>query len=336
MASLANILEQLRGFDVEHAMGLRPPCPDVALELDRQSMTLVRLKPKRRRRPTLEAYKIQMSNTAGVPATIFDQEMIGAEPLSELLRGLYESAGTRPGRVSLVLPDNLAKISLVTLPERPPSRKQLEEAVRFKMRRSVPFRLRDAALSYQVIPGEGKAVTILVALIRRSLIERYEQALEMIGARPGLIDLCTPSLLNLCRKELAAAASSGDVALLNSARNYFSLVIFRDQRLIFFRCKTYSMRAEPTAEINGLLAREVDYSLSYYEEKLSGEGIGTLLVRSADTAVEEVTRDLSGLDVKQVQPIDPVVAIPFADGQQVDSPTAQRIAPALGAATGRR
>ena len=83
------------------------------------------------------------------------------------------------------------------------------------------------------------------------------------------------------------------------------------------------------------MAREVDYSLSYYEEKLSGEGIGTLLVRSADKPVEQVTRELQGLDVKQVHPIDPVVCIPSEDGQKVDPPTAQRIAPALGAAVGR-
>ena len=332
MASLADMLQQLRGFDLERAMGLRPPYPDVALELEQQSMTLVRLKPKRH---TLEAYKIQTLDEAGVPATIFDQDVVAPERLREQLRGLYESAATRPGRVSLVLPDNLAKISLLSLPERPPSRKQLEEVVRFKMRRSVPFRLRDATLSYQIIPGEGKSVAILVALIRRNLIERYEQALEAIGAKPGLIDLCTPSLLNLCRKELAAAATSGDVALLNCAQNYFSLLIFRGGRLIFFRCKTFSMRAEPPTEVNGLLAREVDYSLSYYEEKLSGEGLGTLLVRSADQPVEEVTRNLIGLDVKQVQPIDPVLSVPSADGQQIDSPTAQRIAPALGAAVGR-
>ena len=332
MASLAEMLKQLRGFDLERTMGLRPPCPDVALELDPRSMTLVRLKPKRH---TIEAFQIRTLDEAGVPATIFDQDVVAPERLREQLRGLYESAGTRPGRMSLVLPDNLAKISLLTLPERPPSRKQLEEVVRFKMRRSVPFRLREATLSYQIIPSEGRSVAILVALIRRNLIERYEQALEAIGAKPGLIDLCTPSLLNLCRKELAAAALKGDVALLNCAQNYFSLVIFRDGRLIFFRCKTFSMHADQPAEVNGLLAREVDYSLSYYEEKLSGGGLGTLLVRSADKPVEEVASDLIGLDVKHVQPIDPVLSVPSADGRKIDSPTAQRIAPALGAAAGR-
>ena len=233
-----------------------------------------------------------------------------------------------------MLPDNLAKISLLTLPERPSSRKQLEEAVRFKMRRAMPFRLRDAVLSYQVIPGPDKAVGILVALVRRSLVERYERALVTIGAKPGLIDLCTPSLLNLCRKQLAQVPD-GDVALLNCAQNYFSLVILRDRRIIFFRCKTYSMRAEPAAEVNGLLAREVDYSLSYYEEKLAGEGIGTLLLRSADKPVDQVARELGRLDVKQIQPIDPASWVPSTHGEKLDVPTAQRIAPALGAATRR-
>ena len=35
MASLAEMLEQLRGFDLERAIGLRPPCPDVALQSKR-------------------------------------------------------------------------------------------------------------------------------------------------------------------------------------------------------------------------------------------------------------------------------------------------------------
>lgn len=335
MASLADMLEQVRGFDLERAVGLRPPLPGVAIELDRQAMTLVRLKPKHRRRPTIEAFKIQTSTEAGVPSTIFDQDAVDPALLSEQLKSLFESAETRPGRVSLVLPDNLAKISLLTLPERPSSRKELEEAVRFKMRRAMPFRLRDAVLSYQVIPGPDKAVGILVALVRRSLVERYERALETIGAKPGLIDLCTPSLLNLCRKQLAQAMPDGDVALLNCAQNYFSLVILRDRRIIFFRCKTYSMRAEPAAEVNGMLAREVDYSLSYYEEKLAGEGIGTLLLRSADKPVDQVARELGRLDLKQILPIDPASLVPSTHGEKLDVPTAQRIAPALGAATRR-
>ena len=63
------------------------------------------------------------------------------------VRKLLETTGTKPGRLSLVLPDNLAKISLVSLPEKPPSARRLDEVLRFKLRRAVPFRLEDAVLA---------------------------------------------------------------------------------------------------------------------------------------------------------------------------------------------
>ena len=89
MASLADMLEQVRGFDLERAVGLRPPLPGVAIELDRQAMTLVRLKPKHRRRPTIEAFKIQTSTEAGGPSTIFDQDAVDPALLSEQLKSLF-------------------------------------------------------------------------------------------------------------------------------------------------------------------------------------------------------------------------------------------------------
>jgi hypothetical protein len=334
MASLKDMLDQLRSSDLERRLGLRPAYPHVALELDRNSMALVNLKAKRRGRPVLESYRVQESGEGGVPATIFDQNIAEPTELAQRLRRLFESGGVRPGKLSLVLPDNLAKLSLLQLPERPPSRKQLDEVIRFQTRRAVPFRISDATMSYQLLPGEGKGVQVLVALIRRALIERYETALEAIGARPGLIDLCTPNLLNLCRDKIDAASADGDVAFLNCASTYFSLAIIRGGRLVFLRCKSYGMGNGQPAPVNGLLGRELGYSLSYYEEKLGGTGIRTLLVRSAETPFEELSGQLTGLDADRVELIDPVATVD-SEGGSVEPSVAQTIAPALGAAIGR-
>jgi hypothetical protein len=334
MASLKDMLDRLRSNELERGLGLRPVYPSVALELDRNSMTLVALKVKRRGRPVLESYRVQESGEGDVPATIVDQNTADPAELAQRLRRLFESVGVRPGKVSLVLPDNLAKLSLLRLPERPPSRKQLDEVIRFQTRRTVPFRISDAVMSYQLMPGEGKGVHVLVALVRRALIERYEQALEAIGARPGLIDLCTPNLLNLCRDKIDRASADGDVAFLNCAPTYFSLAIVRGGHLVFLRCKTYAMGNGQPGPVNGLLARELGYSLSYYEEKLDGTGIRTLLVRSAETPFEELSGQLSGLDADRVELIDPVAAVETESGS-IEPSAAQTIAPALGAAMGR-
>lgn len=335
MGSLTDILERVRGLDFERALRLRPEYPRVALELERKSMALVRLKTKRTGRPLLETYRVQSLEEASVPATISDQELIDQDAVSETIRSLFETTGVRPGKISLVLPDNLAKLSLLTLPERPPSRRQLEEVIRFKMRRGVPFRLADAAMSYQVLPSEDKGLSILVAVIRRALIERYEAAFEATGARPGLVDLCTPNLLNLCRAKIEAASAEGDVAFLNCAGSYFSLAIVRRSRLVFMRCKTYSMGNGEPAPINGLLGRELGYSLSYYEEKLGGEGIRTLFVRSVEVPFEELSGQLTSLDADHVELIDPVASVETEGGAKVEPALAQRLAPALGAVLGR-
>jgi hypothetical protein len=336
MKNLSDIIERVKGLEAERLIGLRPPYPPVALQVGGTEAALVRLKRRRRGRPILEAHQTRPIPKDCMPASIFQQIPPVTGELAAKLGELFEASGTRPGRISLILPDNLAKISLVPLPERPASRKQLDELVRSKMRKAVPFRLEDARLSYQILAGSGREISVLVTLIRRALVERLEEALSALGARAGLIDICTPNLINLCRGKVeAAAANGGDVALLNCANNYFSLVIIRDEKLIFFRCKTFAVEREPAEEPNGALAREISSSFSYYREKLAGEGVGTAFVRTVGTPFEEIDSDLRALGLQGVKLIDVESSLELADGVRYDRDVGQWLAPAVGAAMGR-
>ena len=333
MNVLLNFVDRLRGLPLEKMAALRPPYPVVALAIDCGEIVLVRLK-RRRGQVTLETHQVRpMPESMG---SSFLRPNLGAkDDVAGQVRQLFEGTGTRPGRVSLVLPDNLAKVSLLALPERPASRRQLEEIVRFRLRRSVPFRMEDAALSYQVLPGDGKAIHVLVALVRRYVVELYERAIEAAGARPGLIDLCTPNLFNLCRAEVTAAASGGDVALLNCTPSYFSLLIVREDQLIFYRCKSYAVADGEPHPANGMMAREVATSLSYYQDKLAGQGIRTAFVRSVAQPLEELEELLQSLGVERIEPIDPAAVLQLPEGLRLDPEVGQRIAPAVGAAAGR-
>jgi hypothetical protein len=334
MASLQEIWSHLDGTAA--AVGLRPAYPPVAIDLEQQAISLVRFKTRRGRKPLLEAHVRKTFDTPVLPDSIFQPGPAKGQDLVGRLRELFEVTGTRPGRVSLVLPDNLAKVSLLSLPERPPSHRELDELVRAKMRRSVPFRLADSALTYQVLPGDGREVGVLVALVHGTHVERLERAVEAIGARPGLIDLATPNLLNVARAQIdELGAQGGDVALLNCAARYFSLVITRSGRTIFFRCKTFAPAADGTSGPNGSLAREVAHSFSYYREKLRGGGIGSILLRCTSISSEEVSKQLAGLECDRIQPLKLTENLELADGVQLDDAAAQRLAPAIGAAIAR-
>ena len=302
MSALSDMLNRLRGLEPEAVFGLKPPYPPVALQVSPGEAVLVRVKQRRRGRPLLETYQVREISDPVIPSSIFQPVSGSTEELTKLLQGLFERSGTRPGRVSLVLPDNLAKISLIGLPERPSSRKHLQELVNSKMRKAVPFKLNEAVISYQLLPGEGRSASVLVVLARRLLVERFERVLTSLGARPGLVDISTPNLLNLERSIIAKSAPNGsDVGLLNCARNYFSLVILRGGRLIFFRCKTFSIDEGISNGPNGVLVREMATSFSYYREKLAGEGVRKILVRTVSTPYEEIAEKLSGLGVDEVQ-----------------------------------
>lgn len=337
MSGVSQIVERLRSGTVDRMPTLRPAYPPVALEIGHSEIVLVRLKRRGRGKPELVAHRSAPMPTDARATSIFKPTLGSTAEIVKSVRELFEATATKPGRVGVVMPDNLAKVSILHLPEAPASRKQLDEIVRFKLRRAIPFRLEEARITYQSLPGKGKGVDILVVVMRRFAVEQYEGILTSIGARPGLVDLSTPNLLNLARSRIAAMnGDGGDVAVLNCAAGYFTLVIQRDGRVIFFRSKSVPDDIDPDGEAAGeLLSREIAHSLAYYREKLEGENLERAIVRSASIAPETVGTRLADAGFTKVEWLDPGPALQLAEGLRLDPGVAQRIAPAVGAAAGR-
>jgi type IV pilus assembly protein PilM len=337
MSVLDPILASLKRFDTEALLDLRPKYPPVAIEIDRGQLTLVRVRANGRALPVLEAFRVHETAEHTTGATMFRPNLGPLEELARQIRELFAASGTKPGRVSLILPDNLAKVSIVTLPEKPATRNQLRELLRFKLRRSIPFRLEDAVISSHALPSPGPEQHYLVAVMLRSVVEQYEAALDAVGARPGLVDLCTPSLFNLVRPVLQKAASAGaDAALLNCTRGYFTLMIVRTDRVVFFRCKSYASGEDEngTGRLS-VLSRELASSLSYYTDKLGGAGVGTLFVRATSPGLDEVIPVLERVGATTVRAIDASESLAPVAGSRLDPIDGQKLAPALGAASGR-
>jgi type IV pilus assembly protein PilM len=221
----------------------------------------------------------------------------------------------------------------MTFPERPPNRRHLDEMVRFKVRKSVPFRLEEALISYQVLPGPGPELQVLVALMLKSVVEQYEQVIDAAGARAGRVEVSTLSLFNLCRRDMEkASGGERDVALLNRARGYFSLLIVRGERLLFYRSKSLPAEEEATEAAEPVLNREIATSVSYYQEKLGGQEIARTFVRDVISPPGARNGSLEALGLGSVVPLDPTAGLELPPGARLDLAAGQRLAPALGAA----
>src|SRR5210317_997079 len=117
MNSINDIISTVRHLDLEKIRGLRPNYPPVAIEINHREMVLVRLK-RRRGKTYLEAHQARALPEATVGTSIVRPNLGSPDTVIKKVQDLFAASGTRPGKVSLVLPDNLAKVSLMTLPER--------------------------------------------------------------------------------------------------------------------------------------------------------------------------------------------------------------------------
>ncbi|HET6958627.1 MAG TPA: hypothetical protein VFI56_18640, partial [Vicinamibacterales bacterium] len=200
------------------------------------------------------------------------------------LTRLLEKMG-RPRRIGLILPDVVGKVSLVRFEQLPARSQDLDQLVRWQVRKSAPFGIDDAQVSY--VPGLSAADghEFVVTLAKRAIIEEYEQLCAAAGAHAGLVDLTT---LNVINAVLAGSgAPTGDWLLVNIAADYTSIALLRGPALIFFRNRS--------AETDGTLADLVHQSAMYYEDRLKGGGFSRVIVSGAAAAGGQQSSDVDEL-----------------------------------------
>ena len=220
------------------------------------------------------------------------------QALTAALRSVFDTLGSRPRRIALVIPDTAAKVSLLRF-EKIPAQNDLDQLIRWQMRKAAPFKPEEAQMSWvpaAAVPGGGREY--LVTLARRDIVESYMHACADAGADAGVVDLASVNLVN------AAIAGSGDGAgdwlVVHVAADYATLAIVRDKELIFFRTRQL--------EREGDLADTVHQTAMYYEDRLGGAAFARVVlsggsVHGADAA-ERLRRGLEERMNVRVEPLD--------------------------------
>ena len=232
------------------------------------------------------------------------------------LQTLLERAGALEARgAALVLPDAAVRVTFLPAGEAKASRRaEMEELVRFRLHKALPFDVREARLAW----AGPRAGQFLVAAIYKPVLEGYEQALVDVGLQPGLVEPTALALLAAERGE------DGDRLLVNWDVGYVSLVVARSGWPLVLRTLSGNLGGEA-------VTREVANTVLYYREKLGGTGLADAVVRSAHFPAEEAAvllRDPIGFPPRVIEP-------GAALGVEVDAAAAQAVAGALSCLAGR-
>ena len=261
-----------RGLGWMRRQFVEPDRPLVAVEVRASSMGVLRLRKEKGRLQVAAAASLELA-PGTLSLSLTQPNVLDVPAFRQALRGALERAGILGGaKVALVLPDTVARVALVPVVEVPRGKASgMDELLRFRLRKSIPFEVRDARLAHATA-GATAGDTIVVAAAFGPVVDQYEDVCRSLGLEPGLVEIAGLALV----RAAFPPGAQGDGLLVNWDEGYVTLVLARNGWPVLLRTLSAGSVATPAAVV-----REVSSTLIYYRERLGGSGIATAYVRSA-------------------------------------------------------
>ncbi len=226
----------------------------------------------------------------------FKPNIVALDLVSDALKRLWARNRWKGSRVCLLIQDRSALTFQITLEHPPSNRQECADLIRFKLKKNVPFRIEDAQIGYFTPSGipEYSSTTVWVTVIHHPVLHQYEQFVhQSIEAECGLVDLSTFNLMNLTHAEIKnSGRQNQDLLFVNLNRDYVSIAITQQGKLVFYRSRPLEGQTAPLEEA----LAEIYPTTLFYVDKLGGKGLARAYiyaVEGSDHLAQNVERTLS-------------------------------------------
>ncbi len=211
---------------------LRTPPPAVAVEIAPARVTAVAVAGSGAG-ARLGAWAVEPLPEGSVVPSLTAPNVVRPAEVAAAVRAALERLGQRPKRIALVIPDAAAKVSLVRFKDVPARPADLDELVKFQIRKAAPFRSRTRRCPYAPGDRSAEGQEFVVVQARRDIVAEYEQACQTAGAVAGVVDLTTFGLAQCALR--TTAGLTGDWLLIHGAADGATIAIYRGRHPVFFR-----------------------------------------------------------------------------------------------------
>jgi type IV pilus assembly protein PilM len=173
----------------------------------------------------------------------------------DTVRETLGSVSSRSRDVIAVLPDAAVRVVLLDFETLPANRTEAESVVRFRLKKSLPFDLDKAKISYDAQPATS-GLRVVAAVALSSVIEDYESVFRDAGYSPGIV---LPSML----AALGAANADRPTLVVKVDARTISIAILDKNQLLLFRTLENPRGVSITGE---QLAEEVYPSVVFFQD----------------------------------------------------------------------
>lgn len=307
---------------------LRTPPPHVALDIGPARLAAVALAGGPGAPPQVTAAAIEPLAEGVVVPSLTASNVLRPADLAAAVARLWDRLGQRPRRVALAVPDAVGKVSFVRFQQVPSRAADLDEMIRFQLKKAAPFRVEDSQVAYVAGAQTSEGQEFVVVQARQDIIREYEQACSGTGAVAGDVELASFAAAHCARA--VPGAPTGDWLLIQATAETTSLAIFRGDAPVFFRHRG--------ADGEHDLMEMAHQTAMYYQDRLGGRGFQRVFVGGLPAAALRTDgwRQIEAQLGVPPEAIDPARALTSFGSASWSSGTMEAVVPALGIALSLR
>ena len=184
-----------------------------------------------------------------------------------------EQPGKRNG-AALIIPDYAVRMSVIDLEQFPSNEAERLALLRFRLRKTVPFHIEEAQLSYAVQINQPKQVEVLTVAIARPILDEYEALLSAAGYKVGMVMPSSIAVLPLCTH-----ADRGISLVAKVAGSTLTVLLLDGARVRLVRCVDLAdtNEAQQPPRDEHLIIPILQQTLAYAEDQLKQPVVRLLL-----------------------------------------------------------
>lgn len=262
--------------------------PSFAVEVASRRVTVVEL--ARSGTPVVAACASEALPVDAVTPALTGTNIANPRSVADAIRRACERAGTAVARrVALVIPDTVARVSLLHFEQVPAKPAELDQLIKWQLRKATPFPLEEATVQHIPASTQDGGTTFAAVVIRQDVLAQYEAVTDLLGMHAGIVDLASFNVMNAVMS--SGAATAGDWLLVCLAHEATTIAILRGSQLLFYRHRA-AIEEEPLSAL-------VHQTAMYHEDRLGGSTFSKVLLcgaalaeRGADRARADISARL--------------------------------------------
>lgn len=258
---------------------LRAPPPEFAFEIAADGIAMSRT------RPPAALQNVALARDVIVPSPV-KANVHDPAAFADAVRKLVPASPGRGRRnAALILPDNCVRVAVLDFDNLPSKEEERRPLINFRLRKSVPFDIDAAAVSY-FVQADKKVV---VALSPAEIVAQYEAPFRAAGFHPGLVTVSALAMLDL-------VPATGSVVVARRSPGALTVIGLKDGIVTIARSLELSeddTTSDPLSEI----ADDIYPTLAYIEDQTGARPGKLLLAGFSDEAGTSATRLSIELDI---------------------------------------